>query len=186
MGCEVSSTKGREGKRVATKKSEHSNGNGKAGPQNTSSSKVAETTVQSTGGASELNTDPLKNDAPCTSDSLVALVPGTCAGDTHQQPPATNADLSRSGSISNEDLNGSLCVDLSGSFRMSNSNKGDIVLNTKVPEGRRSWSVSQVLLKSVSPHPSDDDLVLICIDCGMEISENCESALCPLTGKAHV
>ncbi|TPP43586.1 hypothetical protein CGC20_33680 [Leishmania donovani] len=147
---------------------------------------MGETTLQTTGVTNLSSKDPLKTDVPCTSDSLIALMPGTCAGDMHQQPPATNADLSRSDSITNEDLNGSLCVDLSGSFRMPNSNKGDIALNTKAPEARRSRSVSQVLLKSVSPHPSDNDLVLICIDCGMEISENCESVLCPLTGKAHV
>ncbi|CAG9580059.1 hypothetical_protein [Leishmania major strain Friedlin] len=186
MGCEASSIKGKEGKRATPKNTKQGGGNVKSGPQNASPSKVAETTLQTTGAANLLNKDPLKTDVPCTSDSLIAFMPETGAGDTHQQPPATNADLSRSDSSTNEDLNGSLSVDLSGSFRMPNSNKGDIALNTKVPEVRRCRSVSEVLLKSVSPHPSDNDLVLICIDCGMEISENCESVLCPLTGKAHV
>ncbi|GET91401.1 unspecified product [Leishmania tarentolae] len=185
MGCEASSIKEKEGTQAAAKISKPYSSNANAGPQNASSSEITEKVPPARDMENLLNKDPLKMEVPCTSDSLIAFVPVTCAVDTNQKPPATNTDLNHSGST-NEDLNGSLCVDLSGSFRMLNSNKGDIVLNTKVPEGRRSRSVSSVLLMTVSPHPSDDDIVLICVDCGMEISEHCESVLCPLTGRVHV
>lgn len=40
-------------------------------------------------------------------------------------------------------------------------------------------------LISISSHSSDCRLVLICIDCGMEVTESSNGAVCPLTAKLH-
>ncbi|CCW70570.1 unnamed protein product [Phytomonas sp. Hart1] len=37
----------------------------------------------------------------------------------------------------------------------------------------------------LSPHDSDNDLVLICLDCGMTIDEESVGIVCPLTAKLH-
>ena len=47
----------------------------------------------------------------------------------------------------------------------------------RVPRGN-----AQQLL---SAHSSDDDLVLICVDCGAEILDPTSGERCPKTGKAH-
>ncbi|KAG5470466.1 hypothetical protein LSCM1_01710 [Leishmania martiniquensis] len=205
MGCEESSMKGGEGMKVGLRESRPSNGNVKAGADEASkrtassngsgdrdnaaagkAAEKAERTPNATGASDTSEKCLRKTVQPGASDSLVAFVPVTSAADAHPQPQAAGVDLSRSGSGANEELNGSFCVDLSGSFRMSYSNKGDMLPNTRMPERRRSRFTSPKLLATVSPHPSDNDLVLICTDCGMDISENCELILCALTGKAHV
>jgi hypothetical protein len=100
-----------------------------------------------------------------------------------QQPVDDDNDASGS---SCADLNGSFAnVDLNGSFHIHYNTKGDIIPNSTLPEGRRARSVSPKLLAALSPHPSDDELVLVCTDCGMTIDEKCEP-LCPLTGKLHI
>lgn len=38
---------------------------------------------------------------------------------------------------------------------------------------------------ALSPHESDDDLVLICVDCGSEILDAVAGEVCPVTGKLH-
>lgn len=118
--------------------------------------------------------------------NVEGLTPTT--GGPGQLPPpiAATANLSSSGS-SNEELNGSFVnMDLASSFHVTYSNKGDNVPNAKAPEPRRSRSVSPMLLTGMSPHASDDELVLICVDCGVEIGEKCANVMCPLTGKVHV
>lgn len=97
-----------------------------------------------------------------------------------------NDDDDENGGGSGMDLNGSFAnVDLNGSFHIHYNTKGDIIPNATLPEGRRGRSVSPKLLAALSPHPSDDELVLVCTDCGMTIDENCEP-MCSLTGKLHV
>ncbi|KPI88962.1 hypothetical protein ABL78_1928 [Leptomonas seymouri] len=76
-------------------------------------------------------------------------------------------------------------VDFNGSFHIRYSVKVDITPNATLPESRRGRSVPPKLLAGLSPHSSDDDLVLLCTDCGMTIDENCE-LMCPLTGKLHI
>lgn len=88
---------------------------------------------------------------------------------------ATVSNLS--GSFSN--------ADLTGSFHMASSTKGDYV--GPVASAKRSHTISPDALSCVSSHPSDDELVLVCLDCGMEIGGDGNSPeTCPLTGKWHV
>lgn len=126
-------------------------------------------------------------------DSSAGLSPNR----THQQPqhaqqlPQQRSDAAAEDESGEEggsgmDLNGSFAnVDLNGSFHIHYNMKGDIIPNATLPESRRGRSVTPKLLAALSPHPSDDDMVLICTDCGMTIDESCET-LCPLTGKIHV
>ncbi|CAJ1033642.1 hypothetical protein Q4I32_006531 [Leishmania shawi] len=201
MGCETSLMK-KEGTKEASDKDKPRNGNVKAdtggasskdgisnsngGGDNTLTRKTAEGTPPGADPGKSPKEDPHESNEPCVSDPLIAGMPATHVSDPDPQPPTINGDPSHSDSCATEELNGSFSIDLAGSFRVPYSNKGDIILDTKVLESRRSRFVSPSLLMAMSPHPSDNDLVLICIDCGMEIRENCELVLCPLTGKSHV
>ncbi|KPA84573.1 unspecified product [Leptomonas pyrrhocoris] len=94
-------------------------------------------------------------------------------------------ESSSGGGGSGMDPNGSFSnVDLKGSFHIHYNTKGEINPNASLPASRRGRYVSPKLLAGMSPHPSDDDLVLVCTDCGTAITEDCEQ-LCPLTGKLH-
>ncbi|KAG5495369.1 hypothetical protein GH5_03028 [Leishmania sp. Ghana 2012 LV757] len=205
MGCKESSMKEREDVKVGPKDSRPSSGNvnagadeaskrigssnGSVGGDNGEANKVterAERTPKATGAGYSSEKDLHNTDAPCVPDSLITFVPVTSPAETQPQPQAAGVDLSRSVSSTNEELNGSFSVDLSGSFRISYSNKGDMLPSKRIPERRRSRFISPKQLETVSPHPSDNDIVLICTDCGMDITENCESVLCALTGKAHI
>ncbi|KAK7199672.1 hypothetical protein NESM_000012700 [Novymonas esmeraldas] len=206
MGCKASSLKEKEGRGVGGANATAASGataTPATAPSPTKSG--AATTIASAGAAAEdASGDAATVTAPAnktvavittksfeelrTSDSIVAFIPVPDAPTTHHAPAPDGAtSFSAAGSSANEELNGSfISVDLAGSFHTTYSTKGDLAPTAKVPESRRSRSVSPMLLTAMSSHPSDKDLVLICTDCGMEIDEAFESPLCPLTGKVHV
>ncbi|KAG5470879.1 hypothetical protein CUR178_02185 [Leishmania enriettii] len=205
MGCKESSMKEREDVKVGPKVSRPSSGNvnasadgvskkigssnGSVGGDNGEANTVTEragVTPKAIGAGYSSKRDLHNTDEPCVPDSLITFVPIISPAETQPQQQVAGVDLSRSVSSTNEELNGSFSVDLSGSFRISYSNKGDMLPSKRMPERRHSRFISPQQLKTVSPHPSDNDIVLICTDCGMDITENCESVLCALTGKAHV
>lgn len=87
--------------------------------------------------------------------------------------------------------------ELTGSFHNHNpfTLKGDCRIEKgvmapstlKIPasssDGASSKTPSEMTM--LSAHSSDDDLVLICMDCGREINEQESGMLCPVTAKLH-
>ncbi|KAG5496129.1 hypothetical protein JKF63_02430 [Porcisia hertigi] len=204
MGCKASSMKG--GARGVSRKGElasngpkasagdtegnaESSGNAKHSSDSSPSNRAAkraEKTTRPREGEKNIKKDFCSVAEPCVFDTSLDFKPVIYPADMHLQPATMYPDVRSTGSSANEELNGSFSIDLSGSFRMSYSNKGDILPVPEIPQARVSRSVSPRLLSTVSPHPSDDDLVLICTDCGVEINESCVLVVCPLTGKLHV
>lgn len=87
---------------------------------------------------------------------------------------AGNASFRSSGQVTES---GDCMVEKAGMMRATHT-----VLDALDPLPDELVELSAV---AVSAHSSDDELVLVCMDCGKEIIEDSENCVCPLTGKLH-
>ncbi|KAL7699943.1 hypothetical protein N2W54_005142 [Lotmaria passim] len=194
MGCKFSLTKNKESapppkSSLKSDRTQESNisGNSSAAKQESPAGTSPQNSLKRSSGKDLAATDDnaLEDDESNNMSPRVMQRMNQPMDDEDDDDDDNDSDRNHEGS-GGMDLNGSFAnADLNGSFHIHYNTKGDIIPNATLPESRRGRSVPAKLLAALSPHPSDDDLVLVCTDCGMTIDENCEQ-LCPLTGKLHV